>query len=132
MAGVPGFTGWLGVVLQSPDPRGLARFYERLLGWGIATDEPTWVTMQMHDGDGRPLPANLAFQLDEAYEPPTWPSSPGEQQMQLHLDVEVTDVATATQSALDLGARLHEHQPQDDVRVLLDPDGHVLCLYANG
>ncbi|WP_425460985.1 hypothetical protein [Leekyejoonella antrihumi] len=30
-----------------------------------------------------------------------------------------------------LGSALHEHQPQDDVRVLVDPDGHPFCLYVD-
>ena len=34
-----------GVVLDAPDPRELAEFYSRLLGWKIATSEPTWVTL---------------------------------------------------------------------------------------
>ncbi|MBB6415142.1 hypothetical protein HDC93_000698 [Streptomyces sp. AK010] len=31
--------------------------------------------------------------------------------------------------AVAAGARLAGHQPQDDVRVLLDPAGHRFCLY---
>ena len=46
---------------------------------------------------------------------------PGKQGMQLHLDIEVSDLAAATEHALELGATLAEFQPQDDVRVLLDP-----------
>ena len=127
---VRGFTGWLGVVLQTPDPPALARFYERLLGWEIETEGPTWVTMRMHDAHGDPIPANLAFQLDHAYEAPHWPSRRGRQQMQFHLDVEVSDVAGAVDDALRDGAVLADHQPQDDVRVMLDPDGHLFCLYS--
>ena len=33
--------------------------------------------------------------------------------------------------AVELGATLHEHQPQDDVRVMLDPAGHPFCLYLD-
>jgi hypothetical protein len=50
--------------------------------------------------------------------------------MQMHIEVEVSDLAAATEHAIELGARLAEHQPQDDVRVLLDPAGHPFCLYA--
>ena len=32
--------------------------------------------------------------------------------MMMHLDFEVTDLEEAVESALDLGARLHPHQPQ--------------------
>jgi hypothetical protein len=30
------------------------------------------------------------------------------------------------------GATLADYQPQDDVRVHLDPDGHPFCLYLDG
>jgi hypothetical protein len=52
--------------------------------------------------------------------------------MMLHLDLEVADVAAAAEAAVALGARLAGHQPQENVRVLLDPDGHPFCLYAGG
>ena len=32
--------------LSSPDPPALARFYARLLGWEIGTEEPGWVTLR--------------------------------------------------------------------------------------
>jgi hypothetical protein len=58
-----------------------------------------------------------------------WPPAPGQQQMMLHLDLEVDDLPAAVQHALSLGATLADHQPQDTVRVLLDPVGHPFCLY---
>lgn len=131
MTGIRGFTGWLGVVLGSPDPRKLARFYRDLLGWEISSDEPTWVTMQMRDGNGNPIPANLAFQLEQIYQRPVWPNEDGKQQMQFHLDVGVADVAAAVEDAVALGAQPADFQPQEDVRVMLDPDGHPFCLYRD-
>lgn len=123
---IRGFTGWLGVVLGTPDPPALARFYSSLFGWEISSEEPTWVTMQIPG-----VPANLAFGLEEAYERPVWPSEPGKQQMMAHLDVGVRDVQAAVEDALALGATQTEWQPQDDVRVMLDPDGHPFCLYLD-
>ncbi len=131
MAGVRGFTGWLGVVLDSPDPPALAHFYAQLLGWEITSSTPTWVEMLIRDPAGRGTSSNLAFQLESAYERPEWPGRPGHQQMQFHLDVGVVDVGAAVSDAVALGATLAEHQPQDDVRVLLDPDGHPFCLYPD-
>ena len=131
MAGVRGFSGWLGVVLGSPDPVALAHFYRDLLGWEVSSEEPTWVTMQMRDGENQPIPANLAFQLEEIYTRPVWPNREGSQQMQFHLDVGVADVEDAVTDALALGAELAEFQPQEDVRVMLDPDGHPFCLYLD-
>ena len=49
--------------------------------------------------------------------------------MMLHLDIGVNDLTAAVEDAVDLGAVLPSHQPQDDVRVLLDPAGHPFCLY---
>ncbi len=120
--------GWLGVVLNAPNARALALayFYRDLLGWELADDEPDWCTMQMPD-----LPVNLAFQTESQYVPPVWPAAPGQPQMQLHLDLEVTDLEGATRDAVALGARLPEHQPQETVRVLLDPAGHPFCLYTD-
>ena len=63
---------------------GLAKFYERLLGWSIT------------DLEG-PRPGYLPQDA--------W--------------------------ALKAGAVLAEHQPQQDVRVLLDPAGHPFCLFAD-
>ena len=73
---------------------------------------------------------SFTVQRAEVYEPPVWPPEPGKQGMQLHLEFEVADLAAATEHAIELGATLAEHQPQDDVRVLLDPAGHPFCLYA--
>jgi hypothetical protein len=49
--------------------------------------------------------------------------------MQLHLDVQVTDLPGSVEDAVALGATLPGFQPQEDVRVLLDPAGHPFCLY---
>jgi len=116
--------GWLGVVLGAPSARELAYFYRDLLGWELATDEPDWCTIGMPDA-----PVNLGFQTEKNHVRPVWPGGPGDPQMQLHLDLQVTDLEGAAQDAVALGATLPEFQPQDDVRVLLDPAGHPFCLY---
>ena len=33
-------------------------------------------------------------------------------------------------AALRLGGRLSEHQPQEEVRVLIDPAGHPFCVFV--
>jgi hypothetical protein len=60
-----------------------------------------------------------------------WPSEAGLQQMMLHIDIAVDDVAAAVADAVELGATVADYQPQDDVRVLLDPAGHPFCLYLD-
>ena len=113
-------------VLGSPNPRELARFYERLLGWPVKTDEPTWVTLRPEDGR-----AGLSFQLEDEYVRPVWPSTPDQQQMTMHLDIAVEDLDAAVTWAIDAGATVAEFQPQADVRVMLDPDGHPFCLFIS-
>lgn len=61
--------------------------------------------------------------------PPVWPAGPGDPQMSMHLDFEVDDLDAAAAHAVAAGARLAGFQPQDDVRVFLDPAGHPFCLF---
>ena len=42
------------------------------------------------------------------------------------------DLEAEVARAEGLGARRAEWQPQDDVRVMLDPAGHPFCLFAPG
>ena len=122
----PHLSGWLGTVLDSPDPQALARFYRDLLGWPLTDDDPQWCTIRVPGAR-----ANLAFQHEDAYERPTWPARPGDQQMMLHLDVGVRDLPDAVARAEAAGATVAAFQPQPDVRVMLDPDGHPFCLYVD-
>jgi catechol 2,3-dioxygenase-like lactoylglutathione lyase family enzyme len=112
-----------GIVLDTPDPAALAAFYRRLLGWPIRSDEPGWVTLRAPEGAG------LSFQEEAAYVRPTWPAGPDDQQMMVHLDILVDDLDEAGAHAVSVGAERAEFQPQDDVRVYLDPDGHPFCLF---
>ena len=114
-------------VLDAPDARALAGFYRRLLGWPIGRDEPGWVTLRPPGGG-----PGLSFQTESAYARPTWPAGPGDQQMMMHLDIEVDDLEAAGAHAVAQGAVLAEHQPQTDVRVYLDPAGHPFCLWVGG
>ena len=126
-AGDPG-TGTTGLArhcARRPQRPDLAYFYRDLLGWELATDEPDWCTIGLPD-----TPVNLGFQTEQHHVRPMWPGGPGDQQMQLHLDLQVTDLAGAVDDAVGLGATLAEFQPQEDVRVLLDPAGHPFCLYV--
>jgi len=113
-------------VLGTPDPRGLARFYQRLLGWPIRDDEAEWATLRPEDGS-----TGLSFQLETDHVPPVWPPEPGAQQMQLHLDLQVDDLAAACAVAEEAGARpLGGHEDGDEVvRVYADPAGHPFCLF---
>lgn len=114
------------VTLDAPDPTALASFYAALLGWSVTTneDEPDWVVVRDPAGG-----VGLAFQTETKYRPPVWPATGTEQQMMVHLEIRVDDLDSAVQHALACGATLPAHQPQDDVRVCLDPVGHPFCLW---
>jgi catechol 2,3-dioxygenase-like lactoylglutathione lyase family enzyme len=114
-------------VLGTPDPRGLARFYQQLLGWPIRDDEPEWATLRPADGS-----TGLSFQLETDHVPPVWPPEPGTQQMQQHLDFEVDDLDAAAAVAEEAGARLLNTytEPHEVVRTYADPTGHPFCLFV--
>ena len=115
-----------GTVLSTRDARSLAGFYERLLGWPRLMDEEGWVVLR----DG-PEGQALSFHGDEQYVPPTWPSTTGEQLMMVHLDIATDDLDAAVAHAIECGATRAAHQPQDEVTVMLDPDGHPFCLFPS-
>jgi catechol 2,3-dioxygenase-like lactoylglutathione lyase family enzyme len=123
MTETPRFT-LTSTVLDAPDPRALAVFYQRLLGWPIGRDEPDWVTLRPAGGG-----PGLSFQTESAFAAPTWPAGPGDQQMMMHLDIEVEDLDASGAHAIAVGATLAEFQPQENVRVYLDPAGHPFCLW---
>ena len=114
-------------VLDTPDPKGLALFYQQLLGWPVGSDEPEWVTLRPEGGG-----AGLSFQLEENHVPPVWPPVAGTQQMQTHLDLEVDDLAAASAAAEEAGARLlgAYTEPHEDVRIYADPAGHPFCVFV--
>jgi catechol 2,3-dioxygenase-like lactoylglutathione lyase family enzyme len=122
---MPGFH-LAAAVLGTPDPRGLARFYQRLLGWQLRDDEEEWATLRPADGG-----TGLSFQLETDHVPPVWPPERGTQQMQLHLDFEVDDLMAASVLAEGAGARLlgRYTEPHEDVRIYADPAGHPFCLF---
>ncbi|KHL01189.1 VOC family protein [Sinomonas humi] len=113
-------------VLGAPDPQQLARFYANLLGWELGDDDREWATIASPTGGGK-----LSFQLEENFERPVWPEEPGRQQMMMHLDLKVDDLARAAAHAAECGAKRASHQPQDDVIVFFDPAGHPFCLFEN-
>ncbi len=124
-----------GPTLDAADPLALAEFYERLLGWTIVAREgprpgmPStdgWAKLRSPSGDMK-----LEVQWDPHFRPPVWPSAAGEQLMMMHLDIGVADLDAAVAWAVAHGAVVADHQPQDGVRVLLDPEGHPFCLFAD-
>ena len=124
------------VTITAPDPRALADFYARLLGRPVTTredprpGEPStagWAQIRSPEGSSEPT---LNFEYERQWDAPTWPSEPGTQHATQHLDILVTDLDAATEHAIRAGALPAPVQPQETVRVLFDPAGHPLCLYA--
>ena len=116
-----------GATIGAPSPGELAKFYSDLLGWPSEI-EKNWAQVRSPGGDGL---STLNFEVEHDYVRPTWPSKPGQQQIMTHLDIEVGNLAAAVAWAEQHGAVLAEHQPQGDVRVMLDPAGHPFCLFTN-
>jgi catechol 2,3-dioxygenase-like lactoylglutathione lyase family enzyme len=115
-----------GPTLDAADPIALAEFYERLLGWPIVRREAGWAMLRAPDGSSK-----IEVQHEPRYRRPVWPAVEGEQLMMVHLDIGVADLDAGLEWALGQGALVADHQPQDDVRVMLDPEGHPFCLFVD-
>lgn len=113
-------------MLDAPDVDELVRFYSGLRGWSVWKQDDEGAALDIGEGV-----AYLSIQHNPDFVRPVWPATPGQQQMMVHLDFEVTDLETAVAHAIELGAELPDQQPQPDVTVLLDPAGHPFCLYTS-
>ena len=105
------------VIVDCPDPGGLASFYSELLGLPITYRSDDFVVVARDDTS-----SGVAFQLAPDHVAPTWPDPAVAQQF--HLDVMVDDVDAAEPQVLALGAR---RLPGGD-HVDADPAGHPFCL----
>jgi len=114
---------WWGTAIEARDPRSLARFYSDLLGWPIGHEEPGTAILAAPEGS-----IYVVFQEAAGYQAPVWPPADGQQRAMMHFDFQVGDLDEAVDEAVALGATLATHQPQDNVRVMLDPAGHPFCL----
>ena len=114
-------------VLGTPDPQGLARFYQRLLGWPIRDDDPR--------AGPRSDPRRGAPGCPSSWRPTTCPRSGrrcrGTQQMQLHLDIQVDDLAAAAAVARGRRCRALGESAQDDDEVRSTRRPPVLPLGAH-
>jgi hypothetical protein len=112
------------VVLDCPDPAGLAAFYHSLLGGSINQRDPRWTVGDRWATLHTPAGQVLAFQAVDRYVPPRWPDPAHPQQF--HLDFHVEALEPAHASVLALGGRLLESAR--GWRVYADLAGHPFCL----
>ena len=114
------------IVIDCPDPRVLAPFYEALLGANRVEDSPDWVTLAPDEGQPR-----IALQRSERYLAPDWKR--GDPPQQIHLDLLVDDLDHGEEQVLALGARLLDGSDKPiGYRVYADPVGHPFCLVTPG
>lgn len=115
------------VILECRDIHQLVSFYTGLLHWPVVFELETFIGIHSNEGD-----MGIAFQYDENYVPPTWPSQPGRQQMMAHLDFAVDDkneLKEAMEKAIMLGAKIADEQYGGEEWItMLDPAGHPFCF----
>ncbi len=121
--------GALTITSEPGQAREPAEFFERLLGWPIGNNDGPdggWFQLRPPEGESGPT---INIEQDREHARPMWPSRPGEPTATMHLDIGVDDLDRAVAWALEVGATLADHQPQQHVRVMLDPHGHPFCLF---
>lgn len=102
----------------------MVAFYSRMFGWEETHRDGNFVIMR----DPR-TGCHYSFDpMGSKYRPPTWPERAEGRDKQMHFEVGCDDLDAGVAFALECGARLAEHQGREDLRVMLDPAGHVFCL----
>jgi hypothetical protein len=117
--------GWIReIVLDTPDPWALSRFWSRLVGGEPVEWYAGWVTLE-------PPPHGQRLSFQRAA------TAAVAAAVTVHFDVLVDDLATAHRSVVDAGGHYIEQRwsprPAADGeavpwRVYDDPDGHRFCL----
>ncbi|HZC52365.1 MAG TPA: VOC family protein [Mycobacterium sp.] len=107
------------IVIEAPDPEGLAAFYAELLDLETLRRPPDWMVIGREGEYPR-----LAFDPARDYRPPRWPDPAFPQQ--LHLDITVPDRAGKQAWLREHGATWLEDG--SDSQVWADPAGHPFCL----
>lgn len=112
----------VGIVIDCPDPRALATFYEAVLGAERVEDSADWVTLAVDGGN-----PTFSLQRTDRFRAPDWTS--GEPPQQLHLDILVENLDDAEGQVLALGGTLLDGSDKPiGFRVYADPVGHPFCL----
>jgi predicted enzyme related to lactoylglutathione lyase len=113
------------VNLDSGDPVALTNFYAKVLGWTVAYADEDYGMIRNDSG------TTIGFGRIDDYRSPTWPDSHGTKRY--HLDLQVGELEKAKDELVELGATVADPQPGPGKwLVMLDPQGHPLCLVAKG
>ena len=80
-------------------------------------------------GDGDRSGHTLAFHEDVEYVPPVWPSVLASSRWSPTSRSRPTTSSAPSPTRWRVAPVLADFQPQADVRVMLDPDGHPFCLF---
>lgn len=108
------------ISLDAADPAVEAAFWREFLGLEVIWENDDFVALR-----GAPVLVTVQRIADHrAFE---WPG--GDVPKQMHVEIAVTDLDGAEQTAVELGAiRAAEHPEPERWRVLLDPAGHPFCI----
>jgi len=110
------------VVLDAANIDEVSAFWAGLLGGTVDADDD-WHRVVV---DGTPA---LDVQLAPDHVRPEWPDGAPQQ---IHLDLTVTDIASAHEEALKLGAvplgEMKDFSAAEGFQVYADPAGHPFCL----
>jgi hypothetical protein len=110
----PAIVGIAALAIDCARPADLARWWSQLLSGAVEVDEHGDATLHTRDG--------LAIDFARVPEPKTVKN-------RLHLDLRSTDLASATDQALALGAtRADDIYAGGRWQVLRDPEGNEFCL----
>jgi len=107
------------VVIDCHDPMKLAEFWQRVLGGYVVRQSHEWVALEPPHG------ITVSFQLV--------PEAKSVKN-RVHLDVDVPDLAAATEAAEAVGAQRQGEPVYDELggfQVMLDPEGNEFC-FVNG
>jgi len=115
------------VTLDSDNPKALADFYRKLLGWERYHDDGEYIYISPGERS-----MQLIFQENADYQRPAWPTEREKQQQMIHLDFYTDDLEKEVKRAIEYGAKLAEVQYSDGWRVMIDPAGHPFCIVNIG
>lgn len=136
---MPDYPELLHTVIDTTEPRALAEFYRKLLGYVYRpgdepegngeVDDSDWLVLTDSNGNRK-----LAFQQVDRLDPTTWPSPAVP--MQMHLDLTVTDrdeLEHQRRRAEGLGAQVLFDRTDDKdepLYVFADPVSHPFCIFV--